>query len=537
MTVETFFANFGHLADAPNGVKKLRELILQLAVQGKLVPQVLSDEPASFLLKKIEEEKRQLHETAKIKLPKKILPVAEDEKPTNLPQPWQWVRLEEVFYPVSTGNKKVNTRDILDNGEFPVVDQGKSYVSGYINDKSKVIHIPGPVIVFGDHTRAVKYVDFDFVGGADGIKVLRPIGIYERYFFKVLEGYDLEGRGYGRHYKILLSKLFPLPPLEEQKHIVAKVDQLMTLCDELEARQQKQLQGRVRLNNSALDALLTAREPDEFADHWQRISTNFDLLYDHPETIAKLRAAILQLAVQGKLVPQYPSDEPALILLEKIAAGNAILPSSENDEEVFKIPSGWAWSKLGDLVQPNRGITYGVIKLGPEPRDGGVTTLRCSDVLFRTISGIKARKISSELSLQYERTILEGGELLMNIRGTLGGCGVVTEEFVGCNIAREVAMIPIHRELNTRYILNVISSPYIQETTFSNLRGIAYKGLNLSLLRGFQIPLPPIQEQKRIVAKVDQLMVLCDELEVKLNRTQQQSEKLMEATVRKLLVA
>ena len=119
-----------------------------------------------------------------------------------------------------------------------------------------------------------------------------------------------------------------------------------------------------------------------------------------------------------------------------------------------------------------------------------------------------ARSVHPDISAKYKRTILQGGELLMNIRGTLGGCAVVRKELKGYNIAREVALIPLVKEIESRFILNVISSPYIQINTMQNLRGIAYKGLNLNILKNFLIPIPPLAEQKRIVAKVDELMTI-----------------------------
>ena len=169
--------------------------------------------------------------------------------------------------------------------------------------------------------------------------------------------------------------------------------------------------------------------------------------------------------------------------------------------------------------------------MGIEPRMGGVKTLRCSDVKYRKIDLTNVRMVSKEISQKYKRTILKGHEILINIRGTLGGCCIAPEEIEGYNIAREIAMVPILKQIESRYVLDVLSSPYIQKTTFDSLRGIAYKGLNLNLLTSFLIPLPSLAEQKRIVSKVDQLMHLCDELETRLNQSKKDSEMLMRAVL------
>jgi type I restriction enzyme S subunit len=154
-----------------------------------------------------------------------------------------------------------------------------------------------------------------------------------------------------------------------------------------------------------------------------------------------------------------------------------------------------------------------VIKLGTEPKTGGVPTLRCSDVKpgFIALSGI--RKVSEEIESEYVRMRLFGGEVLINIRGTLGGVAKVPDSMHDYNVAREVAVIPISFKLDGDYIVYVMLSPYFWETIQENLRGIAYKGLNLGTLREFLVPLPPLAEQRRIVAKVDELMALCDRLE------------------------
>jgi type I restriction enzyme S subunit len=265
---------------------------------------------------------------------------------------------------------------------------------------------------------------------------------------------------------------------------------------------------------------------------------------NHNQTLLiQLRQAILQEAVQGKLIPQDPNDKPAIELLKRIKAEKEKriakgkikkqkpLPPIAEDETPYELPQGWTWVRLGAIVEDERGITYGIVKMGMEPRMGGVKTLRCSDVKYRKIDLTNVRMVSKEISQKYKRTILKGHEILINIRGTLGGCCIAPEEIEGYNIAREIAMVPILKQIESKYVLDVLSSPYIQKTTFYSLRGIAYKGLNLNLLTSFLIPLPSLAEQKRIVAKVDQLMHLCDELETKLNQSKKDSEMLMQAVL------
>jgi len=236
-------------------------------------------------------------------------------------------------------------------------------------------------------------------------------------------------------------------------------------------------------------------------------------------TAAQLKAAILDLAIHGKLVPQDPNDEPAEVLLKRIAAerfsrggGNnrlssrVMLPLTEGGIP-FPIPTGWAWVRLGSMVLSP--ITYGIIKLGSEDPNG-VKVLRSSDVKPGRIVKDNIRTVTTALSEAYSRTILHGGEIVVNVRGTLGGCAFVSEEFAGYNVAREVAVINRSAQIDGRYLMWCLVSDYFWRYLGNNLKGIAYKGLNIALLVQFPIPLPPLAEQKRIVAKIDELMPLVE---------------------------
>lgn len=284
---------------------------------------------------------------------------------------------------------------------------------------------------------------------------------------------------------------------------------------------------------------------NEMSDEFQKIDY---INLENGELVNQLRQAILQEAVQGKLVPQDPNDEPARELLKRIKAEKESMvadkkiskekplpPISEN-EISYESPNGWTWVRLNNLLEPYRGITYGIVKLGNEPKDG-IPTLRTSDVKFRYVNIRGVRLVSNKVSEKYKRTILCGGEILINIRGTLGGCAVVSRELIGYNISREVGLIPIHESINKSYILNVLSSPYFNDSIYKHLRGIAYKGLNLNILRNLLIPLPSLAEQKRIVAKVYELMSLCAQLEEQIKESKDNSDMLIQAVLKEAFEA
>ena len=275
-------SNLNLLAAAPGGVARLRELILTLAVQGKLVAQDPKDEPASALLKKIRAEKDRLMAEGKIKRDKPLAEIAEEEKPFGLPVGWEWTQLPEIYYSISPSGNKLLSSAVQPEGNHRVVDQGQRHIAGYTNDSSLLIEIPGPVIVFGDHTKEIKYIDFDFVAGADGTKILRPVLQDERFFTWQLRSFPLEDRGYARHFKVLNSCLFALPPRAEQSRIVTRVEELMRLCDDLEAKGQLEATQHAQLVSTLLATLTQSETPEQLTDNWHRIATHFDLLLDRP---------------------------------------------------------------------------------------------------------------------------------------------------------------------------------------------------------------------------------------------------------------
>ena len=342
MNQETFSENFELLADAPNGVQKLRELIFQLAVQGKLVPQDSYDVSASILLAKIKNEKEQLVKEKKIKKSIPIAAVESNETPYDLPNNWIWVNLDQISNMVHYGYTASANHNLKEIRLLRITDIQKNKVNWD--------SVPGCEIN-GNNLDNYKLNNGDLLiartGGTIGKSYLvdnLPIcAVFASYLIRIIPSSSIQPK----YFKLFLnsplywnqlyaksmgtgqpnvngtslrSLIVPLPPLEEQKRIVVKVDQLMVLCDQLEDRQLKKHEKRILLNSAALDKLLTAPTPGEFAQHWQRICDHFELLYDAPETVRQLRQAILQLAVQGKLVAQDWDDEPAALLIEKVTS-------------------------------------------------------------------------------------------------------------------------------------------------------------------------------------------------------------------------
>lgn len=215
--------------------KAMRSKLLDLAMRGKLVEQDPSDEPASELLKQIHAEETELVKEGKIKKSKKLPEIIDDEKPFDIPDSWEWVKLENVAYTIGNKKNQIKESNVEPSGKYKVVSQSQKMIIGYTDDEDKVLKINKDCLVFGDHTAIVKYVDFDFVIGADGVKIFECLpSMYTKYLFYALS-YNLIGvssiKGYSRHYKYIKEKLIPLPPLAEQKRIADKLTRLFEDLD------------------------------------------------------------------------------------------------------------------------------------------------------------------------------------------------------------------------------------------------------------------------------------------------------------------
>jgi type I restriction enzyme S subunit len=553
MKLETFFKHFDLLAEAPNGVQKLRELILDLAVRGKLVPQDANDEPAAVLLERIKKEKERLVKEKRIKKTEIQLPISINEIPYKLPHTWEWIRLCYITIcrdgeriPISR-DERINRQGIYDYyGASGVIDKIDNYLfdkpllligedgANLINRSTPIAFIATGKYWVNNHAHVLDSISLDFL----------------KYLEIFINAIDLTpyvtGTAQPKMNQAKMNSIpVALPPLAEQKRIVTKVDELMKLCDELEARQKKKQETRILINNAALNKLLTADTPETFTKNWQCIGDNFDLLYSAPENIGKLRQAILQLAVMGKLVPQNANDEPAAVLLErikkekerlvkegKVRKEKSLEPPIKDNEIPYDLPKGWEWVKLDWICNQ---ITDGTHHT-PTYISNGVPFLSVKDISSGRFDLTNTKFIShGEHQQLIKRCYPEFNDVLLTKVGTTGIAKVIDID-IEFSIFVSVALLKISKYLLSPYYIElVINSPLVKEQSKNNTQGVGNKNLVLRCIKSFDLPLPPIQEQKRIVTKVDKLMKLCDELETKLTQTQTEREKIINAAVKQLL--
>ena len=557
----------GRSADNQNlhGINKLRELILELAIQGKLVKQDPNDEPASILLKKIALEKRRLEKAGEIKIQPKLQEISEEEKLLELPENWEWTRLGTI----SIINPRNDAKDesLASFVPMPLVTTSHTgkhgqeeriwgdIKQGYTHFADGDIGLAKITPCF-ENSKAVVFSNLikGIGAGTTELHIARPYGktLSARYVllylkapqFLYLGATKMTGTaGQKRVPKNFFAENpFPLPPLAEQHRIVAKVDELMALCDQLEKQQTDSNSAHEILVETLLDTLTNAPDQADLETARQRISNHFDTLFTTEYSIDRLKQTILQLAVMGKLVPQNPDDEPASVLLKKIAKEKARLvkegiikkqeqsPEIEEDEKLFGIPMGWVWAlglTVAEFVDPQPSHRT------PPEFQGGVPYVGYSDI--NHITGIdfsNARKVAPSVFKEHqERYQVKLGDFVFGKIGTLGAPYFLPEPFDYCLSANLILIQPKLSIVEPRFLAFFLDSPAFIQVLGDKKTNSTHGVFGIKKARLITLPLPPLAEQHRIVTKVDELFAICDALKERINESQVAQLNLADALV------
>ncbi|EHX5172880.1 restriction endonuclease subunit S [Salmonella enterica] len=551
------------------GIKKLRELILELAVRGKLVPQDSNDEPASELLKRIAAEKAELVKQGKIKKQKPLPEISEEEKPFELPEGWEWARLGVLCKKLTDGSH--NPPKVAGNG-YPMLSS-QNIQNGYIDienpsryvseddfekENARTLVQKNDVLltIVGSIGRSAVVLDDKSFVLQRSVAVIAT-SLYSHFlsnFFKAItaQNYFIEnGKGTaqkGIYLGQLSLMLIPVPALVEQKRISDRLDELMILCDQLEQHSLTSLDAHQQLVETLLTTLTDSQNADELAENWARISEHFDTLFTTEASIDALKQTILQLAVMGKLVPQDPNDEPASELLKRIAQEKAQLvkdgkikkqkplPPISDDEKLFELPKGWEWSRLNDVLMED---TQNGISTKANNDKNGIPLLRISaatshenfivdETEFKLTTDIENNKI--------EQYSLKNGDLLaVRFNGN--------KEFVGrtalfLDESKKTILFP-DKLIRLRFPQKTINSSLI--CFFLNSRKtrdiieeycattVGNWGISAKNLKTVPLPIPPILEQVKILNKVMEIFAMCEKLKTQFTCLQQTQLHLADA--------
>lgn len=543
------------------GIKKLRELILELAVRGKLVSQDPNDEPASELLKRIAAKKAELVKQGKIKKQKPLAKIIEDEKPFQLPKGWEWVTLATIGEIVGGGTPKSDnphywspqgikwlTPADLNGLKGKYISSGARDITidGLSNSSAKLV--PKGTVLFSSRA-PIGYVAIsnNELSTNQGFKSCVPY-IKESaeyiYYFLLSAAKKIDEMASGTTFKevsgAVVSKiLLPFPPLNEQLRIVEVANDLMSLCDQLEQQSLTSLEAHSQLVNTLLATLTNSQNAEELAENWARISQHFDTLFTTEASIDALKQTILQLAVMGKLVPQDPNNEPASELLKRIEQEKTQLvkegkikkqkplPPINEDEKPFELPAGWEWCRISDIAMFTTSgsrdwakylATEGALFITMGNLSRGSYALRMDNLRF----------VKPPQGGEGSRTKLEAFDLVISITGDVGNLGLIPDEIGEAYINQHSCLLRFMPICRNYYFAEFMRSPLAKAQFDAPQRGIK-NSFRLSDIGEMLVSLPPFKEQYSIAIKVNELMRICDTLKSRLQSAQQTQLHLADA--------
>jgi len=384
----------------------------------------------------------------------------------SIPKHWKIKNLEDVCRKISLNNIKIKLKDYLPQGSFPIVDQGSELIGGYSNNSKFIVPEEPPYVVFGDHTKVKKYINFKFIAGADGIKVLKPLSELDpKFLFYCLQIIKIPDKGYARHFQFLEKENVPIPPILEQYKIVAKIEELFSELDK----------GNQQLETIRLQ-------------------------------LKTYRQSVLKWAFEGRF--------------------------TNKEFKIGQLPEGWRWVELDDICESKRKCSYGVLVPGDHEEDG-IRLLRVGDINDTgQIDQINLKKISPLIANKYKRTFLEGGEVVISLVGAIGRTAVVPDSLKGANIARAVGVIPISKDISSKFVELMLRSPLKIKEHNEKSHEVARKTLNLEDVKNSKIPLPPRNIQEQIVQEIEIRLSVCDKLEETITNCLQQSESVRQSILK-----
>ncbi|HFO2831799.1 TPA: restriction endonuclease subunit S [Escherichia coli] len=399
------------------------------------------------------------------------------------PESWLSKIAIDCFDQISTTNNKVKSTACSPHGLYPVIDQGQNYISGYINDESKLIKITTPICIFGDHTRIIKWVEHNFVPGADGTKLLKPKDfIYPRYAYYSLCALNIPDKGYSRHFKYFKELKIDIPAWEEQKIIAEKLDTLLAQVESTKAR-----------------------------------------LEQIPQILKRFRQAVLGTAMSGNLTGEWRLSNHSIILAEEIEENkNRLIEKKLVKKDLtyasldkrYSLPPSWLYIKLQSVSTK---ITDGKHKT-PKRETAGKFLLSARNIQDGYIKLADVDYVGdAEFQKLRNRCDPDYGDILISCSGSIGRVCLVDEnsKYV---MVRSVALVKLMQDfVINKYMMFLLQSPLLQKEIEENSKSTAQSNLFLGPIKNLGIPLPPVSEQHEIVRRVEQLFAYADTIEKQVN--------------------
>ena len=529
------------------GIKKLRRLILKLATEGLLTEQDSKDECASDQLKRIKQA--EMDNKKNRKKQKSVKTAILEPEANSLPSGWATTKLESL---VTVLNGRAYKKNELLNSGTPVLRVGNLFTSSHWYYSDLVL----------EDDKYCQSGDLIFAWSASfGPFIWKgPKAIYHYHIWKLLphreedisknflllvlqektEAIKNEGHGVAMLHmtKAKMEKLLiRLPPLAEQKRIVAKVDKLMSLCDQLEKKQNNNIETHNILISSLLNAFTSATtDSSNFFQAWQSIKTNFDILFSTETSLEQLKKAILQIAIMGRLVPQNRAEGSAIEELKLIENKKALLIKGKQikkkklanpinpEEEPYSLPINWQWCRLGQIGIGSTGKTPKTIE-----RDnfGGDIEFIGPGEITEAGKILNSQKTLTQKGLVKSIEALPKSILMVCIGGSIGKSAIVQKRLA---FNQQInALYPI--DVQSKYINIVFSSNFFQLQIQDHATGSATPIINRAKWENLLIPIPPIAEQHRIIEKVDELFLLCEKLKESFSKSQNIKINLVDSLV------
>ncbi len=559
MNADQLLTYYDRIADAPEAIARLRRFILDLAVRGKLVPQDPNDKPASELLKRIAAEKARLVKAGEIRKERSFPKIEPDKIPYPLPPLWEWTRIREI---TSDHGQKVPDKDFtyIDvtaiDKEVGCIAETKIISATDAPSRARKVVYKGDVIYscVRPYLLNIAIVEDDYQHEpivSTAFAVLNGFGlVLPKYQWIVLRSpfmvacveEKMRGQAYPAINDADFAVLpFPLPPLAEQQRIIERVNELMKLCDQLEAARANRETTRDHLAAASLTRL-NHPDPQAFRDHAAFALKNLAALTTRPDQVKALRQTILNLAVRGMLVPQDPGDEPASELLRQIMVekGQLVIDDEiKHEKEIFKalklsieLPNGWKTTTLQTICIS---VTDGDHQ--PPPKvESGVPFLVIGNVRSKVLDFSDCRFVSADYynALDPIRQP-RAGDLLYTLVGSYGIPVIVSGSRQFC-VQRHIGILRPSKHINVEFLAYALESDLVFAQATYYATGIAQKTVPLSGLRKIIFPLPPLVEQRRIVARVNELIRLCNRLEANLTMTDTSRRSLLDAILHAVLM-